>query len=109
MSTKGQLPEQFKDFSIPWGPIGETVYKRSYSQTKADGKKETWPETVVRAVDGNLALVPGDKIERDEREKLITLLLPFAALPAGRHLNASGMKNRQFLFNCHWYEQFIYN
>lgn len=101
MSEKGQLPEQFKDVRIPWGPIGEPVYKRSYSQKTADGKKEIWPETVVRAVDGNIALVPEQFIEADEREKLIGLLLTFGGLPAGRHLNASGMKGRQHLFNCH--------
>lgn len=100
MTEKGQLPAQFKDARIPWGPIGENVYKRSYSQTIND-KKETYPETVVRAVDGNLSLVPESMIEADERNKLIGLLLSFAAIPAGRHLNASGMQNRQYLFNCH--------
>lgn len=86
---------------IPWGPIGETVYKRTYSQNKEDGKKEIWPETVIRAVEGNLALVDKKHIESDEREKLIRLLFPFGILPGGRHLNASGRKGRQFLFNCH--------
>jgi ribonucleoside-triphosphate reductase len=101
MSERGQLPEQFANVRTPWGPIGETVYKRSYSQVMSNGEKETYPDTVVRAVDGNLALVPEKFIEADERNKLIGLLLNFAALPAGRHLNASGMKGRQFLFNCH--------
>lgn len=101
MIEKGQLPEQFKDVRIPWGPIGENVYKRSYSQVMESGSKETYPDTVVRAVDGNLALVSPVFIEPGEREKLIGLLLNFAAIPAGRHLNASGMKNRQYLFNCH--------
>ena len=86
---------------IPWGPIGEQVYKRTYSLTKVDGTKETWPETVTRAVEGNLALVNPQFREEGEREKLIDLLINFAALPAGRHLNASGVKGRQFLFNCH--------
>lgn len=93
--------EELKAERIPWGPIGETVYNRSYSQKKEDGKNETWPETVIRSVEGNLALVDKKFIEPDEREKLIRLLFPFGILPAGRHLNASGMKGRQFLFNCH--------
>lgn len=101
MSEKGQLPSQFANIRTPWGPIGETVYKRSYSQVMANGEKETYPDTVVRAVDGNLSLVHEKFIETDERNKLIGLLLNFSALPAGRHLNASGMKGRQFLFNCH--------
>lgn len=65
-----------------------------------NGEKETWADTVIRAVDGNVALVDAKFIEDGEREKLIKLLYPFAAIPAGRHLNASGMKGRQFLFNC---------
>lgn len=93
--------EELKTERIPWGPIGETVYKRTYSQNKEDGQKEIWPETVIRAVEGNLALVDKKFIEPDEREKLLRLIFPFGALPGGRHLNASGMKGRQFLFNCH--------
>lgn len=99
--SKGTLPEQFKDFRVPFGPIGEQVFKRTYSHVKAEGGKETWPEAVVRVVDGNLSLVEPKYIEPEEREKLIGLLLPFGILPAGRHLNASGLKGRQFLFNCH--------
>jgi ribonucleoside-triphosphate reductase (thioredoxin) len=93
--------EELKTERIPWGPIGETVYKRTYSQNKENGQKEIWPETTIRAVEGNLALVDKKFIEPDEREKLIRLLFPFGILPGGRHLNASGMKGRQFLFNCH--------
>jgi len=93
--------EELKTERIPWGPIGETVFKRTYSQNKEDGTKEIWPETTIRAIEGNLALVDKKFIEPDEREKLIRLLFPFGILPGGRHLNASGMKGRQFLFNCH--------
>ncbi len=100
MSKNPQL-ESLSQFNVKWGPIGEQVYKRSYSRTKEDGSKETWPETVVRAVDGNLGLVPDKCIEPDERDKLISLLMEFGAIPAGRHLYASGVKGRQFLFNCH--------
>ena len=93
--------ENLKKRHIPWGPIGEQVYRRTYSLTKPDGRKECWPETVVRAVDGNLALVDKKFVEPGEREKLIDMLMDFAILPAGRHLNASGVKGRQYLFNCH--------
>jgi adenosylcobalamin-dependent ribonucleoside-triphosphate reductase len=92
---------------IPWGPTGEVVYQRTYSRTKPDGTKETWPETIVRVVDGNLALVHGpDKnawpVEAlRERERLLFYMHRFAILPAGRHLWASGVKGRQYLFNCH--------
>lgn len=96
-----RIPENLQNYRVKWGPIGEPVYKRSYSRVKENGEKETYPETVVRAVDGNLALVDKKFIEPDERGKLINLLLEFGVIPAGRHLYASGVKGRQFLFNCH--------
>ena len=86
---------------IQWGPIGKDVYERTYSRIKADGTNETWPETVERVVDGNLSLVDKKFWKRNERQQLIDLFLDFKALPAGRHLWVSGVKGRQFLFNCH--------
>ncbi len=84
-----------------FGPTGQLVYERTYSRTKPDGSKETWPETVRRVVDGNLAL-GNPKHELDtEREDLIRMMEDFKVLPAGRHLWASGVKGRQYLFNCH--------
>ncbi|TMZ45693.1 ribonucleoside-triphosphate reductase, adenosylcobalamin-dependent, partial [Klebsiella pneumoniae] len=84
---------------IPWGPTGELVYERTYSRPKPDGTRETWPETVRRVVDGNLALA--GKHERNERDELVSLMEEFKILPAGRHLWASGVPGRQYLFNCH--------
>ncbi|AGM61572.1 ribonucleotide reductase [Mycobacterium phage Jobu08] len=83
-----------------WGPTGELVYNRTYSRTKPDGSKETWPETVRRVVDGNLALVDERYHLDGEREDLIRLMEDFKILPGGRHLWASGVKNAQHLFNC---------
>ncbi|AVJ50797.1 ribonucleotide reductase [Mycobacterium phage OlanP] len=83
-----------------WGPTGELVYNRTYSRTKPDGSKETWPETVRRVVDGNLALVDERYHLEGEREDLIRLMEDFKILPGGRHLWASGVKNAQHLFNC---------
>lgn len=79
---------------------GEMVYSRTYARTKPDGSKEDWPETVERVVDGNLAL--GDERHElpDERSNLIRMMNEFKILPAGRHLWASGVKGRQYLFNC---------
>lgn len=86
--------------NVNWGPTGELVYNRTYSRTKPDGTKETWPETVERVVAGNLALV-GERYQLPgEREDLIRLITEFKLLPAGRHLWASGVKNAQHLFNC---------
>lgn len=94
------------DMQTPFGPTGQTVYERTYSRTKANGEKETWPETVRRVAEGNLALVYGSREGWDEavvaeHDELVSYMDRFAILPAGRHLWASGVKGRQYLFNCH--------
>lgn len=90
------------EFTPPkWGPQGELVYNRTYSRTKPDGSKESWRETVERVVDGNLALVPEKYHLKGEREALIDHIYNFKIIPGGRHLWASGVKGRQYLFNCH--------
>jgi len=85
---------------VPWGPTGQLVYERTYSRTKPDGSRETWPETVSRVVDGNLALVPERYQLEGERDDLIRFMTEFKILPGGRHLWASGVKGAQHLFNC---------
>lgn len=85
---------------INWGPTGELVYNRTYSRVKPDGSRETWPETVQRVVDGNLALVDERFQLPREREDLIRMMTQFQILPAGRHLWASGVRNAEHLFNC---------
>jgi adenosylcobalamin-dependent ribonucleoside-triphosphate reductase len=97
-----------------WGPAGETVYERTYQRKKQDGTKETWRETVDRVVRGNLSLVYGDITSwppavSEEAVELAKLMYEFKVLPAGRHLWASGVPGRQYLFNCHvsgWGEKF---
>lgn len=84
-----------------FGPTGKLVYERTYSRTKPDGTKESWPETVRRVVDGNLALVPEKQQLPNEHADLVRYMEDFKILPAGRHLWASGVKGRQYLFNCH--------
>lgn len=84
-----------------WGPTGEVVYKRTYSRPRPDGTHEVWSETVNRVVRGNLNLVPEDYWTPDEALDLTGLIEDFKLIPAGRQLWASGVKGRQFLFNCH--------
>ncbi|KPC89330.1 ribonucleoside-triphosphate reductase [Streptomyces sp. NRRL WC-3753] len=92
---------------VPFGPTGKTVYERTYSRTLADGSKEQWTDTVRRVAAGNLALVHGtdqtawSEDVRAEYDELVSHMDEFAILPAGRHLWATGVKGRQFLFNCH--------
>src|SRR5690606_38557736 len=85
---------------VQWGPTGQVVYERTYSRTKPDGTRETWPETVQRVVDGNLALMPEHQLP-NEREDLVRLMTEFKILPAGRHLWMTGVPGRPDLFNCH--------
>ncbi|MEU1176531.1 ribonucleoside-triphosphate reductase, adenosylcobalamin-dependent [Streptomyces sp. NPDC005820] len=78
----------------------QTVYERTYRREKPDGSLETWPETVRRVVDGNLALVEPRYIEPGERDALVDLIENFKLLPAGRHLKSSGVNN--FALNNCW-------
>jgi adenosylcobalamin-dependent ribonucleoside-triphosphate reductase len=84
-----------------FGPTGQVVYERTYSRVKPDGERETWPETVRRVVDGNLGLVDERHQLPGERDALIEMMTDFQIIPAGRHLWASGVPGRQYLFNCH--------
>lgn len=91
---------------IPFGPTGQAVYERTYSRTKPDGSREVWQETVRRVADGNLALVYGPSEDWDESvweeyNELVEGMGDFSIIPAGRHLWASGVRGRQYLFNCH--------
>ena len=94
--------------SVPFGPTGEVVYNRTYSRTKEDGTKETWPETVRRVAEGNLRLVYGEGFWPQEvlheYERLVYYMENMALLPAGRHLWATGVPGRQYLFNPLAYE-----
>ncbi|MET8684814.1 ribonucleoside-triphosphate reductase, adenosylcobalamin-dependent [Streptomyces sp. NPDC004732] len=80
---------------------GHDVYQRTYSRPKPDGSYEEWAETVERVVDGNLGLVDPKFVGAGERQALINMMTNFEILPAGRHLWASGVPGRQFLYNCH--------
>jgi adenosylcobalamin-dependent ribonucleoside-triphosphate reductase len=92
--------------NIPWGPVGEAVYNRTYSRETSPGRFETWVETVDRVVTGNLEFVYGgeetwsNETWREYRD-LKRLMRRFAIIPAGRQLNATGVEGRQYLFNCH--------
>ena len=84
-----------------WGPLGEDIFRRTYSRRKPNGTSEIWSETINRVVAGNLALVGEEHHLVDEAERLIHLLSNFAMLPGGRHLWVTGVEGRHYLSNCH--------
>lgn len=97
-----------------WGPTGLTVYERTYQRVKPDGTRENYEETCERVARGNLELVygPQDSWQPEvwgEYYELVAGMFAFQVMPAGRHYWASGVKGRQYLFNCHvapWGEKF---
>lgn len=99
---------------VPWGPNGRSVYERTYQRVKPDGTREQWNDTVQRVIAGNLSLVYGDpetwtEEVISESEELHRMMFGLKILPAGRHLWASGVPGRQYLFNCHtagWGQKF---
>lgn len=98
---KKSVNEVFKSKDVQWGPIGKEVYLRTYSRLKPDGTQETWDDTVLRVVEGNLAFVPDAFHEPEEKEKLLLLLYSMEVIPGGRHLWATGVSGRQYVSNCH--------
>ncbi|MFF4927438.1 ribonucleoside-triphosphate reductase, adenosylcobalamin-dependent [Streptomyces griseofuscus] len=80
---------------------GHDVYKRTYARPLPDGSLEDWGQTVERVVRGNTELVDERFIEPGEVEALTKMLTELEIVPAGRHLWASGVPGRQFLYNCH--------
>ena len=85
---------------MEFGPLGAEVYKRTYSRTKADGTKETWPETVERVATSNVALAGVLGVTEDDAD-LLEAIEDFRIIPAGRHLWAGGSDSGLGLFNCH--------
>ena len=71
-----------------FGPIGEDVYRRTYSRV-IDGHHENWTDTTRRVVEGNAVLDPW--VEFAERRDITALMEKFAFLPAGRHLWVTGV------------------
>lgn len=87
--------------TIEWGPIGEDVYRRTYSRQQADGTYETWPDTVSRVVQGSTAV---GEVNHDEAERLTDLIESFKMLPAGRHLwiTGTGLPYTRNCFRAPW-------
>lgn len=98
----------------PWGPIGQVVYNRTYSRPIYNEQqteivdRESWLETCIRVIEGNMNLVPNDPTATPEWAKeALFLMYTMAWLPPGRGLWMMGTeyaekKGGDALNNC-WY------
>lgn len=84
-----------------FGPIGPDIIKRSYARTKKGNKKETWAESCYRVTHGNCDFVDPKYIAEGEREALLQAMFSMGMIPAGRHIRNTGVRDRQFVHNCH--------
>lgn len=97
-----------KTKKIKYGPIGETVAKRSYLKPKklsiyhrcSDASLEKWEELCYRVAMGNMDFVP-QTYSTQEAQALYDALLNMKILLGGRHLSNTGIKNREFIGNCY--------
>lgn len=100
-SNEAHLIANSTSTPLPMEGLAGQVYQRTYARLKADGTKETWPETVARVVEGNAELAPVP-VSMDEKQDLYDRILDGRIMPGGRHLWMSGVERRaQHLFNCH--------
>lgn len=90
----------------PWGfgGLGEVVYLRTYARD-LDGRKETWPETITRAINGALAI--GADLTDDEAERLFDHMFHLRCSLSGRALWQLGTPlvakyNGTSLNNCYF-------
>ena len=85
--------------TTPFGPLGATVFQRTYSRDMPNGKKEEWSDTVQRVVRGNTNL-GAEHIATYEKQRLTEMITNLKLLPAGRHLWVGGVEGAQHSFNC---------
>ena len=89
-----------KEKVIEWGPIGEEVYRRTYSRQMGE-EWETWHDTVARVVRGSTSV---GQVNTDEADRLAELITGFKMLPAGRHLwvTGTGLPYTRNCFRAPW-------
>ena len=79
--------DQYRDHEVPWGynGLGEMVYARTYARFVDGGeRKETWPETVLRVVNGAQAI--GSNLTSVELETLYEGMMGLKCSLSGRAL-----------------------
>lgn len=91
MTTAPLLPATFADehrnYPVPWGynGLGEMVYSRTYARPMGEGgPKESWPDTIVRVLNGVQAI--NSRLTEDELYRLAQYMLDLKGTVSGRGL-----------------------
>jgi ribonucleoside-diphosphate reductase alpha chain len=107
------------DFGFSESKFGEIVYHRTYSRIMEDGSQETWPDTVVRVINGVFTIrkwwilshnLPWDEVAAQERAYWMAVrMLRMLWLPPGRGLWVMGTdylyeRGSMGLYNCAFVE-----
>lgn len=74
------------------------IYQTKYAMVKANGQKETWPETAERVVSNVLGALGYTKSD-SEYQKLLELIIDRKFIPGGRYLYSAGRPLHQ-VNNC---------
>lgn len=88
LPTIRQLPESFvqeyADKTVPWGPVGYVVYKRTYAR-KVEGQNRTeeWHETIARDINDILKISRG-AVTLEEGMRLYDHMFNLRASVSGR-------------------------
>lgn len=103
---------KYEGLEPKWGQVGAVTYKRTYSRPIYDGDKivsrESWLDTCVRVIEGNMNLVQNDPTATKEwAVRALDLMYNMSWLPPGRGLWMMGteyakMRGGDALNNC-WY------
>lgn len=86
----------YRTAPVPFGPLGEVTYRRTYSRTQPNGQSEEWWETIKRVVEGTytvqkwhcarLHLPWSDDKAQESAQEMYRLIFTMKFLPPGRGL-----------------------
>ena len=109
-----EFKEKLKSLPSPFlNQFAETIYYRTYSRLKDDGKRECWADTIIRVTEGIMSIYIDHSIkngieivyDNDFAQELAMYMYHMKVLPAGRPLYSLGTlniyeKGGMFLYNC---------
>lgn len=96
-----------KNHQPVYGPIGESVARRSYLKPKNlsyihktnSDVMEKWEDLCYRVAQGNINFL-SRSVEPNEAQELYDALVDMKILLGGRHFCNTGIKGREFVGNC---------